>query len=198
MLLKKVIFFSINILNVTMPVFIFVILGYTEKKLGFISEHNMKFLSKMSYYFALPCLLLKEIISFDFGTIFRLKLVIHNLLVTFIFCILSIGISLAAVKPYQRGAFSMSCFRSNQGYIGLPLAIGFYGEENMPKVAVILGFSSPFVTILSILSLNFLKGSIRPLQEEKNIFKVTVIVDKPLHTYYNYRTFSVIFSHTRK
>ena len=47
----------------------------------------------------------------------------------------------------------MSCFRSNQGYMGLPVVNGFYGEQAMSRAAVINGFDSPTVIILSVLVL---------------------------------------------
>jgi predicted permease len=173
-----------EIISVTMPIFIFVIMGYMGKSFGIISEQNMKFMSKISYYFALPALLLKGIISFDFETVFSPELVIHNLSVTFIVCVLSIVLALVLVKPYQRGAFSMSCFRSNQGYIGLPLALGFYGEQSMSKVAITLGFSSPFVTILSIMTLDFLTSCKQSLQNKEPVHKIfTKVVSLLINPY---------------
>lgn len=146
-----------EILAVTLPIFIFVAAGYLGRKKGLIGDETKNFLSKTVYYLAMPSLIIRSILSFDFTDTFRLDLVAHNLLVTSIFCVITFVAAFVIKDRRKRGSFNMSCFRSNQGYIGLPLVNGFYGTEAMSKTAVINGFDSPFVVLLSVLTLEIFR-----------------------------------------
>lgn len=146
-----------EILAVTLPIFIFVAAGYLGRKKGLIGDETRNFLSKTVYYLAMPSLIIRSILSFDFSDTFRLDLVGHNLLVTSIFCTVTFAGAFVIRDRRKRGSFNMSCFRSNQGYIGLPLVNGFYGTEAMSKTAVINGFDSPFVVLLSVLTLEIFR-----------------------------------------
>ena len=146
-----------EILAVTLPIFIFVAAGYLGRKKGLIGDETKNFLSKTVYYLAMPSLIIRSILSFDFTDTFRLDLVAHNLLVTSIFCVITFVAAFVIKDRRKRGSFNMSCFRSNRGYIGLPLVNGFYGTEAMSKTAVINGFDSPFVVLLSVLTLEIFR-----------------------------------------
>jgi predicted permease len=143
----------VEILAVTIPIFLFVAAGYAGRKKGLIGEETKNFLSKTVYYFAMPALIIRSILSFDFDDTFRLDLVAHNLIVTSIICLITFFAAYFLKDARKRGSFNMSCFRSNQGYIGLPVINGFYGASAMSKTAVINGFDSPLVILLSALTL---------------------------------------------
>jgi len=162
----------VEIFAVTIPIFIFVIIGYIGRKRGIIGEETKNFLSKIVYYLAMPALIMRSILSFDFASTFKLKLVAHNLTVTIIVCIITFFTAFLIKDVRKRGAFNMSCFRSNQGYIGLPVVNGFYGEEAMSKTAVINGFDSPVVILLSALALEIFRGRNKKSESSKTVLKV--------------------------
>ena len=142
-----------QILAITIPIFLFVAIGYFSRVKGFIGEDTRNFLSKLTYYVTFPALTFRSIMSFDFASTFKLNLVVCNVMVTTIVFLLTFLAAFLIRNNFKRGAFNMSCFRSNQGYMGLPVVNGFYGEQAMSKAAVINGFDSPAVIILSVLAL---------------------------------------------
>ena len=148
-----------EILAITIPIFLFVAIGYFSKIKGLIKHSTRNFLSKLTYYITFPALTFRSIMSFDFASTFRMNLVVCNVLVTTTVFILTFFMAFLIRNSIKRGAFNMSCFRSNQGYMGLPVINGFYGEQAMSKAAVINGFDSPTVIILSVLALGFFKGN---------------------------------------
>jgi predicted permease len=147
-----------EILSVTVPIFLFVLAGYAGRKKGLISQETKGFLSKLVYFLAMPALIIRSILSFDFINTFDLPLVAHNLLTTTIFCAGSFFAAFLLKDVRKRGSFNMSCFRSNQGYIGLPVVNGFFGVQAMSKTAVINGFDSPLVVLLSAMTLEFYRS----------------------------------------
>lgn len=148
-----------QILAITVPIFLFVAIGYYSKVKGFISVDTRNFLSKLTYYVTFPALTFRSIMSFDFASTFKLNLVVCNVMVTTTVFLLTFIAAFLIRNNFKRGAFNMSCFRSNQGYMGLPVVNGFYGEQAMSRAAVINGFDSPTVIILSVLALGFFNGS---------------------------------------
>ena len=147
-----------EILAITVPIFIFVAMGYILKQKNIISVDTRTFLSKLVYYFAFPLLVFRSIVSFDFASTFRLNLVAHNITVTCIVFIITFAAAFLIRDRRKRGAFHMSCFRTNQGYMGLPVVNGFYGDAAMSRAAVVNGFDSPVVIILSVLALEVFRG----------------------------------------
>jgi predicted permease len=147
----------LEILSVTLPIFMFVALGYGAKRIKLAGIETRNFLSKTVYYLALPALILRGILSSDFENTFRLRLVAHNLIVTGSVFIVTFAAAFLIKNAYKRGAFNMSCFRSNQGYMGLPIVNSFYGGEAVSKAAVVNSIDSPAVIIISVLALELFK-----------------------------------------
>ena len=148
-----------QILAITIPIFLFVLIGYYSRVKGLIKEDTRSFLSKLTYYVTFPALTFRSIVSFDFASTFKLNLVVCNVLVTTIVFVLTFFLAYLIRNNFKRGAFNMSCFRSNQGYMGLPVINGFYGEQAMSKAAIINGFDSPTVIILSVIGLGLYNGN---------------------------------------
>jgi predicted permease len=170
-----------EIIAITIPIFIFVIIGYILKYKGIITPEIKDFLSKLVYYFAFPAMTFRSIVSFDFASTFRLKLVAHNLMMTSLVFVFTFFAAFLIRDRRKRGSFNMSCFRSNQGYMGLPIVNGFYGEEAMSRAAVINGFDSPMVILYSVFALEVFRGSGKNASGNGGSKKaVNVIADKLL------------------
>lgn len=147
-----------EILSVTVPILLLVMAGYLLKVKGRISDDTRTFLSKLVYYFAFPAMTFRSIVSFDFAGTFRIKLVACNLLVTGSISVVTFLLAFLIRERRKRGSFHMGCFRSNQGYMGLPLIQGFYGQQAMSRAAVVNGFDSLLVILLSVFALEIFRG----------------------------------------
>ncbi len=147
-----------EILAITVPIFVLVAMGYFLKQKKVIGAETKMFLSRLVYYFAFPLMVFRSIVSFDFASTFRLNLVAHNVTVTCTVFVITFAAAFLIRDVRKRGAFHMSCFRTNQGYMGLPVVGGFYGDAAMSRAAVVNGFDSPLVIILSVIALELFKG----------------------------------------
>lgn len=148
-----------EILSITVPVFVMLGIGYISKVKGLVGSETRNFLSKLIFYIAFPALTFRTIVSFNFADTFNLKLVAHNLMVTTIIFIATFFMVFLIKDKRKRGSFNMGCFRTNQGYMGLPIVKGFYGEEAMSKAAVINGFDNILIITLSVFALEVFKQS---------------------------------------
>lgn len=146
------------LLSVTFPLFCFLIGGMCLRRFARLSEDVIDALSKLTYYVGMPALIFRNIASFDFQSTFRPDMVAHNLLTATILFVLLFGAAFLVKPKTLRGAFHLSGFRANIGYIGLPVVNGFYGEQALSRAAVINGFESPYCVVLSILSLSVFRA----------------------------------------
>ncbi len=156
-----------SILKITVPIFLFLLVGVAGRHMGLIGAETRNFLNKLIYYIGMPCLIFKGIASFDFTDTFRIDMVGHNLLTTGIIFTLSFPLAFFVRNRRARGAFHMAAFRANQGYIGLPVLNGFYGTEAVSRAAVINGFDSPYCVFLSIFSLEIFRSLLHPDADRK-------------------------------
>ncbi len=141
------------ILSIIVPIFLLISAGFGLRRKGFITDDVKNFLSKFVFYAAFPALTFRSIASFDFRTTMDLPLVAANLSSTGIMFVLSFGAVMLLKARHKRGALHMGSFRSNQGYLGLPVVNGFYGAQAMSRAAVVNGFDSPLSVILSAVAL---------------------------------------------
>ncbi len=146
-----------QLISTTVPLFCFLIGGFLVKRFLNLPTSVSNGFNKLAYYVGMPAMIFRGISSFDFTDTFRLDMVAHNLTVTGILFTVVFGLAFAVKRKQTRGAFHLSVFRSNIGYIGLPVVEGFYGEEAMSRAAIINGFDSPYCVFLSIFSLSIFR-----------------------------------------
>ncbi len=147
-----------EILSVTFPFFCFLVGGMLIKRFYHLSDEVASFVNRLAYYIAMPAMIFQGVSSFEFSESFRLDLVGHNLLTTGILYGVFFGASFLVRPKTRRGAFHLSVFRSNVGYIGIPVVQGFYGDEAVGRVAVVNGFDTPYCIFLSVISLSVFRA----------------------------------------
>ena len=142
-----------QIAAITVPIFLLIAAGWWLRQKGIIKPEARDFLGKFVYWAAFPALTFRSIVSFDFSQTMDLRLVVANLSSTCAMFAISFAFVMLVREAKKRGALHMGCFRSNQGYLGLPVVSGFYGAQVMSKAAVVNGFDSPLSVLLSAAAL---------------------------------------------
>lgn len=167
-----------TILDIIVPVFLLICLGYLIKKTRFLSKKSANDINRLVYYIALPALLFWSISSFAFSSVFSLKLIINFFIATIMVAVLSLIISIP-VQRSVRGALVMCSFRGNLAYLGLPIVSFAFGEKSVAIAAILIGFAIPLYVILSIILLliyNKKKGDIKLKSLVKDIILNPLII----------------------
>jgi malate permease and related proteins len=148
-----------HVVNSLAPIFLLVALGTALKSSGFFDASFFKNLTRFTFWFALPALLIDKIAAGDWvgATLFRGALL---LLIVSLICV---ALARAAAVPLRvpsasLGAFLQGSFRSNIAFIGLPvilyaLADGGPGLETVAVVTVAL--TTIWYNVFGILVLAF-------------------------------------------
>ncbi|MCL2378456.1 MAG: AEC family transporter [Defluviitaleaceae bacterium] len=141
-------------INAVIPLFLMLFLGYTFKKLEFISGGFVTSGNKMVFYVALPAALFRSVYMAELGELLDMRFAAFAVgasLIAFV------GVWLAAVlfiksRPI-RGTFTQGAIRGNFAFLGMPLLISLAGDAGAARAALIMVFVLPLYNICSILVL---------------------------------------------
>lgn len=143
-----------EILNIVLPVFLVVGLGYALRRIDLINAEFLFQTNRLVFYVALPLLLFYKIGTADFFASFNGTLVIVSCAVIVIGFALSYGYAaLRGYAPATRGAFSQGAFRGNLAYMGLAIVFNAYGEEGLTRAGILMGFMVPVLNFCAIFAL---------------------------------------------
>lgn len=144
----------IDILNIVLPVFIVIALGYLLKRLELIDNNFVHQINRLVYYAALPLLLFYGIGTADFSANFNAALVLASAAaIAAGFCI-SYGYAvLRGYAPVARGTFSQGAFRGNLAYVGLAMVMNAYGQTGFARAGILMGFLVPVLNFFAITAL---------------------------------------------
>jgi predicted permease len=141
-----------TVLNIVLPIFLVIGLGYALRRLHFITTAGNTVLTRLVFYVAAPVLLVRGAA----GTDLRSSLDPRVLGVFIVVSVLVAAVTYALAfrsRPSRRGVFAQGAHRSNMVFVGLPLVMNAFGEEAVGQVAVLVGAMVVVYNVLSIVVL---------------------------------------------
>lgn len=147
-------------LNVVLPLFLLIALGYALKRLKMYDEVTLKNINKLVFKVFLPVYLFHSIYSTDLSAVFDIKVIlfaIAGLLIWFL--LLMFLIPRMEKDNAKRGVMIQGMFRSNFVLFGLPVAISLCGEENIGITSLLLGIIVPIYNVLAVITLETFRGT---------------------------------------
>ena len=147
-------------LNVVLPLFLLIALGYALKRLRMYDEVTLKNINKLVFKVFLPVYLFHSIYSTDLSAVFDIKVIlfaIAGLLIWFL--LLMFLIPRMEKDNAKRGVMIQGMFRSNFVLFGLPVAISLCGEENIGITSLLLGIVVPIYNVLAVITLETFRGT---------------------------------------
>ena len=146
-------------LNVVLPLFLLIALGYGLKKIRMYDTSTLKTMNKLVFKVFLPVYLFYSIYSKDLSAAFDLKVILFaivSLLIWFLFLMLLIP--RFEKENAKRGVMIQAMFRSNFALFGLPVAISLCGEDKIGTTSLLLGIVVPIYNVLAVITLEFFRG----------------------------------------
>jgi predicted permease len=141
-----------EILNIVLPVFLVIGLGYGLRILGFLRPETGAALSKLVFYVAAPALLFRSASQTPLQESLNLRVLLvvaavtgATALVVYLVC--------ARNAPSRRGVLAQGSHRSNMVFVGMPIVANAFGEQVIGQVAVLIGFMVMFYNFLAVLLL---------------------------------------------
>jgi predicted permease len=144
----------LDIINIVLPVFSVIALGWLLRRWGLIDGGFIKQTNRLVYYVCLPLLLFYKIGTADFFANFNGRLICASLAAVTITFITSYFYTVLRNYPNNaRGVFCQGSFRGNIAYMGLAITLNAYGEAGLTKAGILMGFLVPFLNLYAILAL---------------------------------------------
>ncbi|PMR71498.1 AEC family transporter [Halomonas heilongjiangensis] len=126
-------------LNVTLPVFVMVFIGYLLRRLAWIDYAFVTTASQLVFRGTMPVLIFLSIIRADLDATLNPALLAFFALATLCSFLASWGWAVLRVPYADRGSCIQGAFRGNCGIVGLALAAGMYGEAGLSTGGLLLG-----------------------------------------------------------
>lgn len=141
-------------LNVTMPIFLVMVLGYILRQIGMLNEDFVTVANKFNFKVTLPVMLFRDISSVDIRATFDPRYVLYCAIVsTICFWLIWGGTKLFLKDRSMRGAFVQASFRSSAAVMGLAFIENIYGQSVMGPLMII--GAVPLYNIFSVIVLTF-------------------------------------------
>ncbi|HPF70021.1 MAG TPA: AEC family transporter [Candidatus Krumholzibacteria bacterium] len=138
-----------TVLNIVLPVFLVIALGWGLRRGGFLTAESNGVLTRLVYWVAAPALLARSAAT----TPLRDSV---NPLAFGVMTAVTIGMALVVYAacwrsaPSRRGVIAQGSFRSNQVFLGLPLVYYAWGDEAVGQVSVVVGLMVILYNTLSV------------------------------------------------
>ena len=166
-----------NVIEIVLPVFLIIGLGYTIRRTGLVDAHFFAQTNGLVFYVCLPILLFYKIGSADFSTNFNIGLVAATSIA--VGCCLLLAYFYGTWRKYPapaHGAFCQGAFRGNLAYIGLAIVYNAYGDAGLTRAGILLGFLVPVLNFFAILAL------VLPQQHQRTNYQEVIkqIIFNPL------------------
>lgn len=167
-------------LNVTMPIFFVMVLGYLLRQIGMLNDNFVTVANKFNFTVTLPVMLFRDISGVAIREVFDLKYVLYCALVsTACFWLIWGGTRVFLKDKSMRGAFVQASFRSSAAVMGLAFIENIYGKSVMGPLMIV--GAVPLYNIFSVIVLTFeaeegQKDTKRIRQACMNILKNPIII----------------------
>jgi len=141
-------------LNVVVPVFVVMFLGYVLKKREVITSGFLASGNKIVYYIGLPALLFRGVYSTEIGAFMDVRFITFTVGAAIAAFFIIWGVSAIFFKEKAvLASFSQGAYRGSFALLGTPLIINLAGDAGMARAALVMVFVIPFFNVFSILAL---------------------------------------------
>ena len=165
-------------LNVVLPLFIIMVLGYLLKKYEVYDIKSLKVFNNVVFKVFLPLHLFNSIYKTNLNEVFDKRFIIFIVgMIIALFSLLIILIPKIEKDNKKIGVIIQGLFRTNFVIMGLPIATSIFGESEIGTVAIVIAFVIPVFNILAVISLELFRSSkINYLNIIKEILKNPLII----------------------
>jgi predicted permease len=138
-------------LNVVLPMFLMMLLGYLMCRIRLADENFMNKLSAVTFRIFLPLLLFINLYNADHTAITDWPLILFSAAgIILSYAITWIGVALIEKDNDKRGVMIQGIFRSNTAIFGMPVLFGLFGDAGVAYVSAMMLVITPLFNTGSV------------------------------------------------
>lgn len=168
-----------DILNVILPIFALLALGYGAVRLRLFPKEGVRGLIVFVNNFAAPCLLFRAMLTTDFSTTFNWGVIVPFYVGGV--AVFVIGIVLSAKffrdKPGEAVASGFSAMFTNTVLVGIPVVQRAYGDEALATAFSIIAFHAPVLITAGMLTMELLRRDGAPLLKTLGVALMRIVAN---------------------
>ena len=146
-------------INVVLPLFLTISLGYFFKQVKLFDDHTLKVMNNLTFKSFLPILIFFNIYNADLSLGIDFKLIIFAVIsIISIFLVMTLIVPMIEKDDKRKGVLVQAIFRSNFVLFGLPIAISLFGEEKAGSTSMLIACIIPTFNFLAVISLEMYRG----------------------------------------
>jgi malonate transporter len=171
----------LDILNVVIPVFAIIAIGYLAVRFRLYPAEGVRGLVAFVNNFATPCLLFQAMLTSDFGETFNFEIIIPFYIGSLFSLVAGwfIAVRFFKNRPGEGVSSGFAAMFTNTVLIGIPITQRAYGNEAMPIVFSIIAFHAPMLITIGMLVMEIVRRDGAPLLQALGVALLR-IVQNPL------------------
>lgn len=166
-------------LQITLPIFLTIVIGYVLKQIKMLNESFVKTLNTFNFKVTLPALLFLDLYNADFYSVWDTGYVLFCFIVTLICFLVILAGALLFIKDKSIiGEFVQGSYRGSAAVLGLAFIQNIYGKATIAPLMII--GSVPLYNILAVLILSFTGPREHKLDKKGLVKSLKGIVTNPI------------------
>ena len=163
-------------LEIVLPLFLLMAVGYGIKLMGMMNETTVKQVNKVIFKIFLPLLVFVNIYDTELAESFNSQLLLYAVAGVSIQFVLSLCLAILLEKDNsRRGVMLQGMFRSNFVLFGIPISTALFGDTAAGLASILIAVIIPLYNVLAVISLEMFNG------KKPNFGKILLgIVTNPL------------------
>ena len=141
-------------LNVTVPIFLTLLLGYFFRRIGLFDDAFVSRMNKFVFVVPLPVLLFQDIARIDIYEAWDFRMVAFCFSITSVSIIISVFLSRFLHPSDIRGEFIQASYRSSAAILGIAIIQNLYGNAGMAPLMII--GTVPLYNVMAVVILSVL------------------------------------------
>lgn len=166
-------------LQITLPIFLTIVIGYALKQIKMLNEGFVKTLNTFNFKVTLPALLFLDLYNADFYSVWDTGYVLFCFIVTLICFLVILAGALLFIKDKSIiGEFVQGSYRGSAAVLGLAFIQNIYGKATIAPLMII--GSVPLYNILAVLILSFTGPGEHKLEKRELVKSLKEIATNPI------------------
>ncbi|MBQ8527359.1 MAG: AEC family transporter [Lachnospiraceae bacterium] len=166
-------------LNVTLPIFLTIVIGYVLKQVKMLDGNFVKILNKFNFNITLPALIFLDLYEADFYEVWDTKYVLFCFFVTLICIAVIFGLTLLFGKDKSlTGEFVQAAYRGSAAVLGLAFIQNIYGSATIAPLMII--GSVPLYNVLAVVILSFTRPGTQKLDKKELLKSLKGVITNPV------------------
>ena len=165
-------------LNVVIPLFVIMVLGYITRRAGIINEKGIGQVNRLLFWVFLPAILFVSVYETDLRSVFDIKIILYSLIgTTVVYLVSFIIVPRLTSRRNKNGVIIQALIRGNEVYFGFPVVVTLIGAQHLGLMAIVVAFAVIMYNGYSVIALEYYKGDkVNKGRLLKNLFTNPLII----------------------